>query len=384
MRTIIYNHKFPEEIRTMLQDYRDIVNYLLQYAIDNKINNSYKLRDENKVWFKTNYDYASHYLHSASSQASAMYKSYKKLLKKRKYATGIPEQHRLVAKLDQMIARYKINDDSIIIKITIQPRNIYSFEIPFKHKNIGKYKDSKIGEITITEYKIYLPFQYEEEKTIKNETVGIDLNFNNLTLSYDNGDTEYISLNDIEKVKDNMLKKRQKIQSKLSNNPQKLKKLNNKYNNREKNRIKDRLHKKANEVIEKAGDRNIVFEDLTDIRKQKKSSKNFNRRLNRWIHYRLKEFIIYRSSSEIIEINPRGTSKYCSGCGSEVHNPTWKVSYCDNCKKFMDRDGNASINILNAGYKLLWGVPLPPNVVTSLISSWTLNDVQKKNIGKFI
>lgn len=366
----------------MLQDYKDMVNYLLKYAIDNKINNSYKLRDENKDWFKSNYKYASHYLHSASSQASAMYKSYKKLLKKGK--TGKPEQHRLVAKLDQMIARYKINDDSITIKITLQPRNIYSFEIPFKHKNLNKYKDSKIGEITITDNKIYLPFQYEEEKSRKDETVGIDLNFNNLTLSYDNKNTEYISLKEIEKVRDNMLKKRSKIQSKLSCNPKKLKKLNDKYNKREQNRVKDKLHKKANEVIEKVGDRNIVFEDLTDIRKQKKSSKNFNRRLNRWIHYRLKEFIIYRSKSEVIEVNPRGTSKHCSGCGSEVNNPTWKVSYCENCKMFIDRDGNASINILNIGYELLWGVPLPPNVVTSLLKSWTLNDVQKKNIGEFI
>jgi len=82
--------------------------------------------------------------------------------------------------------------------------------------------------------------------------------------------------------------------------------------------------------------------------------------------------------------DPRGTSKKCSGCGSNVYNPTWKVSYCDKCKIFMHRDGNASINILNAGHEFLWRVPLPPNVVTSLISSWTLTDVQNKNMDKFI
>jgi len=381
MRTIIYNYEFPTSIKKMLVNYRDMVNYLLNYAVENRINSSYTLRDENKKWFKSNYNYASHYLHSASSQASAMYKSYKSVLKKGR-KTKKPVQHKLVAKLDQMIARYEIKEDGILVKITIQPRNIYRFVVPYKHKNIEKYLGSKIGEITITANKVCLPFRYEVKKQKKNETVGIDLNFNNLTLSYDNGTTKVIDLSDITKVQNNMFKKQKKIQQKLSINPQKLKKLNDKYKNREKNRIKDRLHKKANEVIGEVGDRNMVFEDLTGIRKQKKDSKVFNRRLSRWIHYRLKQFIVYRSKSKIIEVNPRGTSKRCSGCGSEVNNPTWKVSYCSKCKRFMDRDGNASINILNIGHKLLWGAPLPPNVVTSLISSWTLNDVQKKNIGE--
>jgi len=381
MRYIVYNHNFPLPIKKMLVDFRSMVNYLLDYAVENKVNNPYTLRDENKKWFKSNYNYASHYLHSASSEASAMYKSYKIVLMKGR-KTKKPVKHNLTARLDQMIARYETQVKGILIKITIQPRNIYQFIVPYKNKNIEKYLGSKIGEITITANKICLPFQYEIKKQKMDETVGIDLNFNNLTLSFDNGRTEFIDLLNITKVRDNMFKKRRKIQLKLSKNPQKLKKLYSKYKNREKNRIKDRLHKKANEVIDKVGDRNIVFEDLTGIGKRKKRSKNFNRRLNGWIHYRLKKFIVYRSKSKIIEVNPRGTSKRCSGCGSEVNNPTWKVSYCRKCKRFMDRDGNASINILNIGHKLLWGAPLPPNVVTSLISSWTLNDVQKKNIGE--
>lgn len=377
MRTIIYPRKMSDKILRMLEDYRNMVNYLIDYSVDNDVYNAFKLRDSNKEWFKSNYNYASHYLHSASSQAVAMVKSWNK--KKRKGSK--PVQHKLIAKLDQMIGRTKVVDNNLLVKITIQPRVYEEFLIPMSfHKKLKEYSTSKIGEITIGENYVYLPFQYDIPKVTKKNTVGIDINFNSMELSSDDGITDKIDLSDITKVQNNMMKKRKKIQTKLSKNPQKLKKLYNKYHRREHNRIKDRCHKKANEVIEKVGDRNIVMEDLKNIRNQSSKGKKFNRGLNRWIHGKLMNFIEYRSSGIFVTVNPRGTSSCCSVCGGKVTHPTWKVSKCKNCKITVSRDGNASINILNRGYSYLWSVPLPPNVVTSLVNLWIINDVQNVKV----
>jgi putative transposase len=61
-----------------------------------------------------------------------------------------------------------------------------------------------------------------------------------------------------------------------------------------------------------------------------------------------------RAGRIIIEVDPRNTSKMCSGCGNIKENLTLqdRQYHCDACGIAMDRDINAAINIKRLGTSL--------------------------------
>ena len=53
---------------------------------------------------------------------------------------------------------------------------------------------------------------------------------------------------------------------------------------------------------------------------------------------------------QLIKVNPRGTSKTCSGCGNIEDMPLHKREFqCSVCNFVCDRDVNAAVNILQIG-----------------------------------
>jgi putative transposase len=52
----------------------------------------------------------------------------------------------------------------------------------------------------------------------------------------------------------------------------------------------------------------------------------------------------------VTKVPPNETSQICSGCGEKVHKSlSVRIHHCPYCDLVMDRDLNASINILRAG-----------------------------------
>lgn len=60
------------------------------------------------------------------------------------------------------------------------------------------------------------------------------------------------------------------------------------------------------------------------------------------------------ANSNVIEMDPSGTSKKCSWCrvGERVGKNTWAKTFtCSHCERVFDRDHNATRNLLQkAGY----------------------------------
>lgn len=68
------------------------------------------------------------------------------------------------------------------------------------------------------------------------------------------------------------------------------------------------------------------------------------------------------AAMEVREVNPRGTSQRCSGCGSIVKKGLWaRVHRCFACGLVLDRDHNAAINIYDLGFRSA-GDALPAEV----------------------
>ena len=108
---------------------------------------------------------------------------------------------------------------------------------------------------------------------------------------------------------------------------------------------KDFLHKTANSIISKYS--LIAIEDLDS---QSLSSKGHGKGINDAAWAKFAGIIAYKAESagcKIVLVDPRNTSQLCSGCGEIVQKALWDRQHsCKNCGLSIDRDTNASINIL--------------------------------------
>ncbi len=110
----------------------------------------------------------------------------------------------------------------------------------------------------------------------------------------------------------------------------------------------------------------IVLEDLTGIRNQyrkgNKQGKKSRARMNGWSFYEMRRQIEYKARFEslpVILVDPRNTSAQCSECGARLVSEENRQMYCERCDVHVDRDVNASRNILARGMRAArpWFVP---------------------------
>jgi len=108
---------------------------------------------------------------------------------------------------------------------------------------------------------------------------------------------------------------------------------------------KDFLHKTANSLVSKYS--MVAMEDLGS---QEMSSKGHGKGINDAAWAMFASMIAYKAESagcKIVLVDSRNTSQICSGCGGMVEKTLWERQHsCKGCGLDIDRDLNASINIL--------------------------------------
>ncbi|MFZ1077213.1 MAG: zinc ribbon domain-containing protein, partial [Nitrosotalea sp.] len=137
------------------------------------------------------------------------------------------------------------------------------------------------------------------------------------------------------------------------------KRLKQKYGKKQKNREDTFLHQKSSEIVSQG--RQVIMENLTGIRKLYRKGngqgKRFRFRLNSWSRFKLQKMIKYKSVDcnglEVIYVKPNGTSSKCAVCGSKMIPEEHRMMRCPTCCVIIDRDKNASRNILARGLAML-------------------------------
>ncbi len=217
------------------------------------------------------------------------------------------------------------------------------------HREIeGKIKTLTIKKNAGEYYAIFTTINEIKVPEVKNiNLIGIDLGLNS-----------FVALSDgtkIEKPKF-MLQKRKKIAkwqrivarrnngSKRRNKAKQ--KLQNAYNEAT-NQSNDFMHKLSNELVNSSYT-SFAVERLSIqnmVRNHSLAQSIYNASWNRFM-----QFLSYKAESagmRVIKVNARNTSKQCSNCSNIQDMPLSKRIYnCDRCGMQLDRDINASINIL--------------------------------------
>ena len=255
--------------------------------------------------------------------------------------------------------------------------------IKFKDKIISKEKfkliQENIRQIWIKEEPdgFFAYFIYNDNSNKKkqnnNSWIGIDLGLKD-TITLSSGEKFRINAEKIKKIirkikrltsvidKKKNINKKRKIKN--SNRLRKLQIRRLKFFKKIKNIRDDFYHKVVNRILN--SHEYAVIEDLklSKLREKdaevKKQSKNFHKKLNYLALGRFLEILKYKAEDKgckLIKVNPSNTSRICSNCGwlNEKLSISDRVFRCRKCGLVLDRDINASRNILRLGWTELNG-----------------------------
>lgn len=117
------------------------------------------------------------------------------------------------------------------------------------------------------------------------------------------------------------------------------------------NRRKDFAHKLSRSIVDAFGI--ICVEELNIKGMTEDNRRSLNRNIHDVAWRRFRDLLAYKAEEAgrvLIVVNPKYTSRMCSGCGEMVLKPLdQRVHSCPHCGLEMDRDLNAAINILRRG-----------------------------------
>ena len=253
----------------------------------------------------------------------------------------------------------KIDGDYIILK---NPRaSDYTKEdlrIRFKRHKI-KYELSKVTNFTIsrenTKYYISFTFYTDIESKETNGAVGIDLGIKDFVICSDGAVYENKRFFEKSLRKLKIYQRRLSKKQKDSKNREKARLKVNKIHKKVKNQRNDYQHKISRELADK---HNTICLETLNVKNMVK-----NRKLSKaissvsWSSFITKlEYKIAENQGKIVKISPfYPSSKTCSNCGCVKDKLllSERTYHCEECGFTIDRDLNASINILNAGLSLI-------------------------------
>lgn len=355
---IPFRYEQNEVVKEVLEDFKDMINFCIDYAYSRRITSYAKLRRGVYDEWKKRWNYSTHFCHSACKIALAILKNHR-----RKRREGKPEAKKLFMQLDPQL--YKFYGDRI--RISIRPREFIFINLKFgeyQQEFIKAWREGKLktGELTINKHKVIIPFKKEVDLTDPSDWMAIDMNESNVTAASTNSCILRIYTR-LRTIHTTYFEIRRRIQKLSKFKPIKAKNLLAKYSDRERHRTMDECHKIAKKIVDFAKEHRmgIIMEDLKGIRRNINYNKNLNRRLHSWNFRKLQFYIDYKTRMEglpVIYVDPRGTSSLCPKCGCKLEPNRHRLMKCRKCGYENDRDIVACLNMLR-----MRGVPLPPKAL---------------------
>ncbi len=365
--SVPFSYNISDEVRRLLEDFRDMVNFCIDYALKNQITSYAKLRKDIYGEWKNRWDYSTHYCHSACKIALAILKNWRRRMKKGGVRCEKPVARKLFMQLDPQL--YKFYGDRI--RISVKPRQFLFIDLKF-----GEYQrrfieawmrgELKTGEITINESKIVVPFKKYVDLSNPSDWIAIDVNESNVTGVSTNPHLLRIDTN-MREIKSVYFEKRRRIQRLSKHRPLTAMRLLKKYSKRERNRVKDLCHKVSKRIVEFVVKYNfgIIMENLKGIRKSIHYNRILNRRLHSWNFRMLQFYIEYKAKFNglpVEYVNPKHTSSLCPICGGKLAPNGHRLLRCDACGYKADRDIIAAVNLLRRNPRC-GESPLPPKAL---------------------
>jgi len=266
-----FSYEPTAETERLLHDFRDMLNFCLKRAFETDSFSIKKLHHACYKELRAKYDYNSQYVVSAIKVAVSMISSWKRTRGRK------PVAKKLFIQFSPLLTRFEGDK----LRISVKPREFLTVPLKFgsyQEKFIRAWREGKlkIGEISMNESWIIIPFKQEIDLTKPNEAVAIDVNETNITAVDSNGNCLQIDpsiLKETHLAYANKLRKVQKIgDSKVK------KRLYKKYSGKRKRKVQDLLHKLTKDLSKIVKGKTVLMENLRGIRKSiNRKRKAFNK-----------------------------------------------------------------------------------------------------------
>ena len=347
------NKKQKTTLYQQLDECRWLYNHLLQQRKDNWENNqtSISMYDQHK--YITQLKEIKPVLQTVYSQvlqdvATRVDLAFQSFFRRLKYKTDKPGYPRFKSKDRYDSMTFKQNGFQLKDK-KLKISKVGSIKI-VKHREIkGEIKTLTIRKNNLNHWFACFSVEIQEPNILPktNQLIGIDVGLESFA-TYSDG----IKIENPKFLKKSE-EKLSKLQSKYSKykgkkTKQKLNKLHIKISNQR----KDFCHKLSKNIINEYDI--ICIEDLNInkmVKNHQLAKSIYDAAWNQFV-----QFLIYKAEEadrEIRQVNPAYTSQDCSSCGYRVAKKLSERTYiCPNCGLNIDRDVNASLNILRLGMSL--------------------------------
>ncbi len=291
--------------------------------------------------------YPSHYIYTAMTQALAIYKSYRRLSRKRDNV-GLPGVKGLNTILLDDTHLFWFSWGSL--KLATHKGHII---MPFKvHEHSKKFMGWQVKGSRLVRrsgnFLLHVTFRKVVEEKEPEGVLGIDVNEKSIDVAVVKPDKVKfvkIDVSEAKYVRDRYFRKRRNIQRKTSGKTKA--KLLAKHSGRERRRVNDILHK-ASKTIHIIAEEDVkpMMEKLT-IRKKTRHGRKMNRRLHNMPFRKTQSYITHKSIEHGFKpeyVEAKNTSKTCPTCG-EISKPNGHVYKCRRCGLQADRHLAAAWNI---------------------------------------
>lgn len=353
IKSIKQSYTPTPELLFMMKIFSQMVNHCIRVGLENNTSTLKKLSMLSYHQLQE-YPIQSKYKLTAISQACGKLSQMKRSIKK-----GIKPKSPLVSK-PYLVSCYGFKINGMLFSFPIENRK-------FVNIILNNHTTEKLSEegvqpksFIITPDSLSISVRKEVKEIIPESVMGIDRNLRNVTIGSKNGVTMY-KTNKLLSIKENTGHvlasfKRYDIRVK--------KKLQRKLGNRRTRRIQQHLHIISKDIVRRAKESKsmIVFEDLKGIRKLYRKGNGqgnkYRRKLNSWSFFELQRQIHYKSAWEGVPVgfvDPKRTSQLCPKCGARLQEDRFqhRKLLCINCKRTMNRDVVASLNISYKGWARL-------------------------------
>lgn len=334
----------------MMETFRQMVNHCIRLGLENNVTT---LKKFSSLFYHEldYYQIQSKYKLTAMSQACGRLSQMKRTLKK-----GIVPRSPYV-KRPYLVSCYGFKINGALLSIPLGKREYCCIMLNWNTVDKISEKGVEPRSFVITPNSLSISVGREVEEIKCSGTIGIDRNLRNITISTQSGPVMY-KTNKLLSIKENTM---HVIAAFRRNDKRVKKRFYSQKKNRRTRRVQQFLHKISKDIVSRAVEScsMIVLEDIKGIRKLYRKGNGqgnkFRRRLNSWSFYELQRQIEYKATWVGIPvrfIDPKRTSQLCPTCGNRTqedrlqHRKLW----CNNCKRAMDRDVVAALNISYKGW----------------------------------
>ncbi len=295
------------------------------------------------------YDIISYYKLCAISHAAGMLANRKKSIRR-----GLRPRNPY-ARRPLLLSCYGFKIDDGALKIPVGDRGYLDIPLNAYVLKVLSNEKVRIRSFTVTsDSTVSVCYSKEVIEIECTSTVGIDRNLRNMTV----GNPKQVVQYDLSKAVDIADNTRSILRSLKRNDVRIRRKLCRKYGMRRKRRVNQLLHRLTKAIVQlaKESKTSLAFENIRHIRRMYQKGnyqgRSYRGRLNGWSFAEVKRQIEYKAAWEgvpVIQLSvkeTRGTSQLCPRCGKKIAQvDRFRQLYCAQCKKWMDRDVVAAMNL---------------------------------------